>query len=373
MSTALREFLETQVSPRADGWDREQRLPREAVQRLLELGLLGGVVTPAGGEVDARTWGDALEWVGAASFSLLSVFTVHAMCAHAVDRWAAPEVKREWLPQLASGRQLGAFALTEPAIGSDAKNVATRIESEGDCWRVNGVKRWISAAGLADVFVVIGRTAVGPTAVLVPRDAPGLEVRPIDGMLGLRAAQLGQLVLKDVRVPKAHLLGAERTGFSHVTGSALDVGRFCIACGCTGLIRACVRASVAYARDRVQFEVPLREHQLIQEMIAEMVTGYKASRALWRHAAERRTQGDPGSIVETTTAKYFASRAASRAASDAVQIHGANGCGPDFPVQRYFRDARIGEIIEGSNQIQQLLIARDAQREFGVPRGKRTS
>jgi alkylation response protein AidB-like acyl-CoA dehydrogenase len=161
-------------------------------------------------------------------------------------------------------------------------------------------------------------------------------------------------------------------GFSHVTNAALDEGRFCVACGSAGLIRACLQASVDYARTRKQFGVALREHQLIQEMIANMATGYKASRALWRHAADLREKGDPRSIAETTTAKYFATVAASRAANDAVQIHGANGCSADYPVQRFFRDARIGEIIEGSNQMQQILIAHGALSEFRSPRKRVT-
>jgi alkylation response protein AidB-like acyl-CoA dehydrogenase len=221
---------------------------------------------------------------------------------------------------------------------------------------------------LADVFLVVGQGPAGPTALLIPRRSAGLSVEPIRDMLGFRAAQLGQIVFTDVLVPKANTIGREGGGFSHVAGSSLDVGRFCVACGCTGLIRACLRASVDYARSRQQFGEPLRAHQLIQAMLADMATSYKASSALWRHAAGLRAAADPASIGETTTAKYFSSMAASRAASDAVQIHGANGCGPDYPVQRYFRDARIGEIIEGSSQMQQIMIAHEACREFASRR-----
>jgi alkylation response protein AidB-like acyl-CoA dehydrogenase len=293
------------------------------------------------------------------------------MCSHAIARWGEPAMQREWLPDLASGKRLGGFALTEPAIGSDAKHVETQLTDRGDHWLLNGRKRWISAAQLVDVFLVLGRTEAGPTAVLVPREAPGLTITPIGGMLGFRAAQPCELVFEDVVVPKERMIGPEGMGFSHVAGSALDVGRFCIACGCTGLIKACLRASVAYARSRKQFGVALREHQLIQAMLADMATGYRAARALWRQAADVRRQALPSSIVETTTAKYFAATAASRAADDAVQIHGANGCGPDYPVQRYFRDARVGEIIEGSNQMQQLMLAHDALHSFAAPRKAR--
>lgn len=365
----LREYLDREVVPHADAWDREQRIPRAVVEGLGAFELFGAIVErESGGQArDPLAWGEDLEALGGASISLLSLLTVHTMCAQAIDRWGEPEQKRDWLPALAAGRMFGAFALTEPDIGCDAKNVQLRLEEDGDGWRVTGRKRWISGAQVADVFLALGQTEHGPTAILVPRQSEGLEVVPIGDMLGFRAAQLGELRFNGVNIPKSLTIGRVGLGFTHVAGAALDAGRFCVACGCTGLIRACLRASVDYARVRKQFDVPLREHQLIQEMIANMATSYKAARALWRHAAEVRAKGDPNSISETTVAKYFATTAATRAASDALQIHGANGCGSGYPVQRYFRDARIGEIIEGSNQMQQLMIAHRAMREFATP------
>ena len=243
-----------------------------------------------------------------------------------------------------------------------------RLEEAGDNWRITGTKRWISAAELVDVLLVLGQGPQGPTAVLVPRASAGVTVTPINGLLGFRAARQCEVTLKDVVVPKRWTLAGEGMGFSHVANSALDVGRFGIACGTTGLIRACVRASVDYARNRRQFDVMLSQHQLIQAMIADMSTSYTAARALWRKAAQSRQESQPESIMETTMAKYFAATAGSRAANDAVQIHGANGCGPDYPVQRYFRDARVTELIEGSNQIQQLMIAQDALSTFASRR-----
>jgi len=370
--TTLQAYLDQEIAPHADRWDSEERIPRQVLSHLAGLGLLRAHVPgdQDGGGQPAAEWGEALEAVGEASMSLLSVVTVHAMCSHAIARWGESEAQQEWLPGLLSGAKLGGFGLTEPTVGSDATSVTTRLENAGDSWRVTGSKRWISAAELVDVFVVFGHAEQGVTAVLVPRETPGLTLTPISGVLGFRAARTCELTFKDVMVPKRWTLGLAGLGFSHVANSALDVGRFCIACGSTGLIRACVRASVDYARHRKQFDVPLYSHQLIQAMIADMSTSYQAASALWRKAAQARTEALPSSIMETTTAKYFASRAASRAANDAVQIHGANGCGPDYPVQRYFRDARITELIEGSNQMQQLMIARDALRLFS-PRRRR--
>ncbi len=367
-----RDYLERDVRPHADAWDREQRIPREALLGLGRHGLLATEIAAehGGRPLSPPQFGEMLEAMGAASMSLLSVVTVHAMCAHVIGRWGEPELKRTWLPALATGEKFGALALSEPNIGSDARNVETRFAEDGERWVISGTKRWISTAQFADVFVVFGQAPAGPTAVLVPRDTPGLSVRPIEGMLGFRAAQLGEIALENVVVPKTSTLGRPGVGVSHVAGMALDLGRFCIACGCTGLMQACLRASVDYARSRKQFGVALREHQLIQAMIADMTTAHKAAQALCRHAATLRAESHPDSIGATTIAKYFASTSASRVADSAVQIHGANGCGPDYPVQRYYRDARIGEIIEGSNQVQQLLIAHQAVQEYGTRRRK---
>lgn len=363
-------YIDQEIAPHADRWDREERIPRQVLSDLAGFGLLGANVPSeqGGGGRPVVEWGESLEAVGEASMSLLSVLTVHAMCSYSLSRWGEPEAQKEWLPGLASGAKLGGFALSEPTVGSDAKSVTTRLDDAGDNWRVTGSKRWISASEMVDIFLVVGHTTQGPTAVLVPRETPGLTITPISGLLGFRAARPCELTLKDVVVPKRWTIGPEGMGFSHVASSTLDVGRFCIACGSTGLLRACVRASVDYARSRKQFGVALSEHQLIQAMIADMTTSYKAANALWRRAAQSRAESQPDSIMETTTAKYFAATAASRAANDAVQIHGANGCGPDYPVQRYFRDARITELIEGSNQMQQIMIARDALSLFASRR-----
>lgn len=367
---SLSAYLAESVVPHADRWDREERIPRAVLADLAGFGLLGASVPDdrARRGLSVVQWGEALEAVGEASMSLLSVLTVHAMCTFAVARWLEPEAQEEWLADLLAGGKLGGFALTEPGVGSDAKAVTTQLADAGDHWRLTGVKRWISASEIVDVFLVVGQSPKGLTAVLVPRETPGLTITPISGVLGFRAARQCELNFNDVVVPKRWTLGGEGMGFTHVANSALDVGRFCVACGSTGLIRACVRASVDYAHSRQQFGTRLSHHQLIQAMIADMATSLQAAGALWRRAAQSREELLPGSIMETTTAKYFAATACARAANDTVQIHGANGCGPDYPVQRYFRDARVTELIEGSNQMQQLMIALDALTTFSSRR-----
>lgn len=363
---AVRQWVDDEVAPVADAWDRNEAIPRDFLDRAAGFGLFGcaNCVPGDGPLTPAPVQGRLFEEIGRGSLSLVSVLTVHAMAVHALGRWGTHAQQAVWLPALLKGEKLGAFALSEPTIGSDARNVRARLQPDGDGWRLDGRKKWISGAQLADVFIIIARVEEQTAAVIVPRETLGLKIRPIRGMLGFRGAMLAELEFDNVRLPAESLLGAVGMGFSHVAGSSLDLGRFHIASGATGLIRACLEASFAYARERVQFETALDQHQLIRGMLANMATSYKAARALCAHAAELREEGDPASIAETTVAKYFASTAASRAASDAVQIHGANGCSEDYPVQRYFRDARITEIIEGTNQMQQLLISQHGTFEF---------
>jgi alkylation response protein AidB-like acyl-CoA dehydrogenase len=273
-------------------------------------------------------------------------------------RWGSAVQKEHWLPKLASGEVLGAFALTEPGIGSDARNVETSAELLGDSYVLKGEKKWISCGQVARLFLVIARCDEKPTAFLLENTATSLRIEPMKGLLGFRSAMLAHLYLEQCSVPAVNLVGKVGFGFSHVAGTALDFGRYCIACGAVGLTQACIDEALRYVCERKQGGVYLREHQLIQEMITEMIAGLKAARLLCRRAGHLKDSGDPESIVETCIAKYFASRQALKTASDTVQILGAQGCGSEYPVQRFFRDAKIMEIIEGSSQIQQIMISK---------------
>ncbi|MDQ3981216.1 MAG: acyl-CoA dehydrogenase family protein, partial [Actinomycetota bacterium] len=267
------------------------------------------------------------------------------------------------LPRLASGEAVAAFCLTEPETGSDAASVRTTFEDAGDEWAITGRKLWVTFGQRADVFLVVGRNDAGPVAALVERDAPGLDLRAVEGQLGLRAAMLAEVVLDRCRVPKANTIGRPGFGFSHVASTTLDHGRYSVAWGCVGIARACLEASVSYASSRVQFGVPLRDHQLIRRMIADMQVSTDAARLLCIEAGRRRAAADPGSIPATAAAKYFASSILPRVTNDAVQIHGANGVDPAYSVERHFRDAKIMQIIEGTDQMHQLGIAEAALRE----------
>lgn len=362
----FRAFTDEHVVPHADRFDQDEHLPDRLIRALAQTGWLGATVPSAyGGQgLDALTFGLLCEEVGRASASLLSLLIVHGMVCQSILKWGTDAQKDHWLPLLASGERIGAFGLTEPEVGSDASAVQTRAHAVDGAYVLTGQKKWISFGQVANLFLIVARCDDQPTAFLVERGTPGFASEPIRGMLGFRSAMLARLVLDGCHIPSDHLVGRVGFGFTHVAGSALDHGRYCVAWGCLGLIEACVTASLRYSSERKQFGEFLKSHQLIQQMVADMLTDAKATRLMCAHAAHLKDQGDPSMIMETSTAKYFASRAAMRAADSAVQIHGANGCHIGHPVQRYFRDARIMEIIEGSHQIQQIIIAKNGYQQF---------
>ncbi len=357
---SFKAFVDEHIAPHANEYDRREQLPSEIIRKMAENGYLAAIipVEHGGREWDAITCGLMYEEIGRGSASLLSLLVVHGMLCRAIIQWGTSQQKSKWLPRLATGETIGAFALTEPGTGSDAKSVQTSAEHSDDQYLLTGVKKWISCGQIADLFLVLGQCDGQSAAFLVESDSPGFRTQPITGMLGFRSAMLAELHMDQCRIPEDHLVGRIGFGFSHVAGAALDQGRYGIAWGCTGLARACLEASLDYAVEREQFGNPIGEHQLVQEMIANMISNVKAARLLCCQAGFLKDSGDPGLIMETSVAKYFASKTAFSAATDAVQIHGATGCGPEYPVQRFFRDAKIMEIIEGSNQIQQLIIAR---------------
>ncbi len=359
---SFKSFVDKEILPYADQYDREERTPPELIRKIAEQGYLGATIPKenSGSGMDMITYGLLCEEIGRGSASLLSLLTVQCMISQVILKWGSSAHKEYWLPKLAKGEIIGAFALTEPQIGSDAKSVKTIAVLSNDSYLLNGEKKWISFGQVAELFLIFAQCEGKPSAFLVEKNSPGFSVKPINGLLGFRSAMLAELQMKACQIPEKNLIGRVGFGFSHVANSALDYGRYTIAWGCVGLGRACLEACISYTSERKQFSVYLKEHQLIQEMIADMITNVKAARLLCLNAGYLKDSGDPGLIMETSVAKYFASKMAAKAANNAVQIHGANGCSSDYPVQRYMRDAKIMEIIEGSSQIQQMIIARYA-------------
>jgi methoxymalonate biosynthesis protein len=357
----FREFVDTAVVPYADDFDRAREIPASVLKQAAERGYFGAVLpTSVGGSgMDMVTLGVLHEEIGRGCSSLRSLLTVHTMVASTFRRWATGEARERWLAGLASGDELGAFCLTEPGAGSDMSRVATTAIRDGEEYVLNGVKQWITGGQRANVFMVFARTGRGLSAFVVDADNPGARRTPVADISGTRASMLAEVLFTECRVPAQALLGAEGAG-SMIATAALDLGRYSVAAGCVGILQACLDASVAYTASREQGGALLRDHQLVRRMISDMVTGVHAARSLCRRAGELKDNRDPATLSATWIAKYFASTSAMRAATDAVQLHGAIGCRDGHPVNRLFRDAKVMEIIEGSTQIQQLVIAEHA-------------
>jgi glutaryl-CoA dehydrogenase (non-decarboxylating) len=357
----FRSFTTAEILPYADVYHRTEHMPPEAIAGLARHGFLGaGIPTAWGGlGLDMITFAILNEEIGRGCSSLRSLLTVQTMVAQALLKWGTRAQKERWLPRLATGESIAAFCISEPDVGSDAQDVQTLAQRRADSYVLSGCKTWISYGQLADLLLVLAQHNGYPTAFLVERETSGVTLSPIKGLLGLRASMLAQIQLTDCSVPEENLLGKPGFGFSHVVATALHYGRFGVACGCVGIAQACLEASLRYTGERKQFGVELREHQLIRRMLTQMITGVKAARLLCYQAGYLHDTGDPRAISEVAIAKYFAAHVAMHAANDAVQIHGANGCSADYPVQRYLGDAKVMEIIEGSTQIQEILIAGD--------------
>ena len=362
----FREFVRQHVAPYAGRWDREKRLPEDIIDELRRRRYLGAPLPQEadGGGMDAVTYGLLTEEIAKGCSSLRTLLTVHDMVAVAIWRWGSRQLKAELVPRLARGDELAAFALTEPDAGSDARSIRTEARPDGDHYLISGRKRWISFGQIADLFLLFARCGDQLAAFAVPADTPGLSRRPTPGVLGTRATCLAELELDGCRVPARRLVGRVGFGFSHVGGAALEQGRYSVAWGSVGIAQACLDACMEYTAERHQFDAPIADHQLVRRKLTEMIANTRAARLLCYRAGYLRQLGDPGAAMETMIAKYFASRSATRIASDAVQLHGANGLSEAYPVERYLRDAKAMEIIEGSTQIQQITIAKYPPQEL---------
>jgi glutaryl-CoA dehydrogenase (non-decarboxylating) len=362
----FRTFVEQEIVPYADQCDRQESTSPELIKKLAQKGYLGALLPKefGGSEMNAIAYGILNEEIGRGCSSLRSLLTVHNMVAHALLKWGSKSQKEYLLPQLASGEKIAAFALSEPNVGSDAKNVETTATISGNSYILNGQKKWITYGQVADLFIVFAQCDGKPSAFLVEKNSPGLSIVPIFGMLGVRASMLAELHFNNCLIPQKNLVCRQGFGFSHVASCALDYGRYSVAWGCIGIAQACLEACIQYTSKRKQFDIFLKDHQLIRQKISDAIANIKAARLLCYQAGYLKEIGDPQSIVDTSIAKYFASTMATKVANDAVQIHGGNGCSSEYSVQRYWRDAKIMEIIEGSTQIQQITLAESGYQEY---------
>ena len=357
----FREFVAQHVAPHAAEWDRVETLTGDVVARMAESGYLGNMLPEkfSGRGWDTVTFGLLNEAFGRESAALTDLITVQAMVSMALLKWGTDTQKSRWLPPLARGEIIGAFALTEPTGGSDLQALRTKFtDTGGGAFRLNGQKTWISYAQIAGVFVVVGHTGSLPVACIVPQESAGVSVEPITGMVGYRAAGLGTATFTDVEVPAANVIGRPGFALSHVVPIGMQFGRLSTACSALGLLRACVEESVSRAAMRKLGNAAVGDFGTTRAMLARMGTDLRAAELVCLAACRATDEREPEAFTKTLMAKYFASRAAVRAADDAVQIWGAAGCHESAPVSRYHRDAKLLEIIEGTSQIHEELISR---------------
>lgn len=363
-----RQFARTELAPIAKEIDAEARFPWEVVEKMASLNFFG-MQAPreyGGAEVDSISYCLVIEEISRVCAAMGLTIAVHnSVVVFPISRFGNEDQKRRFLMPLARGEKIGAFCLTEPNAGSDAMAIESTAMRDEDGYVVNANKIFVTNGGVADsliFFVTVNREDVkkGFSAVLVERGTPGFEVGLLEDSCGMRANPVCSIVLTDCHVPKGNLLGREGDGFK-IAMAALDTGRIGIAAQAVGIAQGALDASLKYAKERIQFKVPIARHQAIQLMLADMGTMVEASRLLTLQAAHVRDEGGDLS-APSAMAKLFAAQTASKVASMGVQIHGGYGYSKDYPIERYFRDARVTEIYEGTNEIQQIVIARELLR-----------
>jgi len=366
-----RELADKELRPAVDAAERAGTFPRETFRLLGRSGLLGLPYPErwGGGGQPYEVYLQVVEELARSWLTVGLGVSVHTLTCFPLATAGTPEQQERWLPDMLGGDLLGAYCLSEPQSGSDAAALATRATAGGDGYRIDGVKAWISHAGQADFYSVFARTsgeASGPdrargiSCLHVPASTGGVSAGPAEHKMGMRASVTAQMIFDGARVPADHLVGEEGDGFA-IALAALDAGRLGIAACATGLAQAALDTAVGYARERRQFGQPIIDFEGLSFLLADMATGVEAARALYRAAARRKDAGQPFS-AQAAMAKLFAADTAMRVATDAVQVLGGYGYVEDFPAERYMREAKVLQIVEGTNQIQRLVIARALRR-----------
>ena len=358
-----REFAAKDLAPQAEVRDRNHEYPAESLRKMGELGLLGMLVPEkyGGEDMDTVSYALAMSEVAYACASTAVIMSVHnSICCGSLIRFGTEEQRSRYLVPMAKGEIIGSFALSEPEAGSDPASMETTARKEGEYYILNGTKRWITGGETSGVFIVLAKTDPdaghkGISAFLVTKDMEGFATGRLEDKMGQCASDTTDLILSDCMVPTDHLLGSEGDGFV-VAMSGLDDGRIGIAALSLGLGQAALDQSVAYSKQRVQFGRPIADNQGLRWMIADMATDVEAAKLLVLNAAAKKDRGEKCS-KEASMAKLYASEMANRVAGQAVQIHGGYGYTREFPVERFYRDARVLTIYEGTSQIQKIVIA----------------
>ncbi|MBW5424264.1 acyl-CoA dehydrogenase [Streptomyces sp. BG9H] len=358
----VRDIVHREIAPKAAEEEEAGRFPREIFTLLSEAGLLGLAYDSefGGGDQPYEVYLQVLEELAAARLTVGLGVSVHSLSCHALAGYGTKEQQTEHLPAMLGGGLLGAYCLSEPASGSDAASLRTKAVRDGDHWVIDGTKAWITHGGVADFYTVLARTggegARGVTAFLVPGDAEGLSAAAPEKKMGMKGSPTAQVHFDGVRIPDSCRIGDEGQGFA-IALSALDSGRLGIAACAIGVAQAALDEALAYATERRQFGRPIADFQGLRFMLADMATQIEAGRALYLSAARLRDAGRPFA-KQAAMAKLLCTDAAMKVTTDAVQVLGGYGYTADFPVERLMREAKVLQIVEGTNQIQRMVIAR---------------
>jgi len=357
------EFARRELAPRVQAYDEAEEIPADLLRRMSELGFFGGVVAERWGGLglDYLTFAAMIEEVSKVDHAVGTLLSMPSgLVGASIEGYGDDAQREQWLRPLAAGEIFGAAGVTEPGSGSDVAGMQTTYARDGDGFVINGSKAWISNLAICSFLLTFATSdrelgRAGISAFLIPRDTPGLELVPYKNKLGFRPLSTGDVFLTDVRVGPEALLGEEGKGF-RVAMTAVERGRLGVAARSVGVAQACLEDSTAYATDRVVFDQPIADFQIVQSKITDMAVGVRTARALVRECAEALERGERARML-TSMAKMYASDVAFRSAADAIQIHGAYGISPDYRVGRFMRDAKVLQIVEGSNDLHRALIA----------------
>lgn len=363
LRNTVRSFVDQEIMPHIAKWDREGYFDPSIIKKLADLGLMGVCIPEkyGGSGMDYNALAIVCEELERGDTAFRTAVSVHTgLNSMSILQWGTEEQKQKYLVPQARGEKVGAFGLTEPAAGSDVASMQATAVKDGDYYILNGQKTWISLCDVADHFLVFAYTNKskkhhGISAFIVEREWEGFSSKAIKGKLGIRAGNTGEIFFDNLKVPKENLLGAEGEGFK-IAMASLDNGRFTVAAGAVGQIMACMEASVDYCHERETFGKPIGQHQLVQQMIANMEAGLQMSRLLVYRAGELKNAGKRNTR-ETSLAKWQACDFANKAADDAVQIHGAYGFSDEYPVERYLRNSKAPVIYEGTREIHTIMQA----------------
>lgn len=369
MKQMVRKFAEEKVAKAVEHMEKTDEFPKELIKEMGELGLMGIPIPEkyGGSEMDYTSYILAIQEISKVSAAVGVILSVHtSVGTNPILYFGTEEQKQKYIPKLASGEYLGAFALSEPSAGSDAAGMKTTAKRDGDDYVLNGSKAWITSGGEADTYIVFAKTdpsagKKGVSAFIVEKDTPGFTVQPKERKMGLHGSNTTALTFEDCRIPKQNLLGNEGEGFK-IAMANLNTGRIGIAAQSLGICQGALEAATEYAKERKQFGKPIGEMQGIAFKLAEMATKYEAAKLLTYQAADLVSRGLPAGN-QAAMAKMFASDSAMNITTEAIQVFGGYGYTEDYPVERFFRDAKVTQIYEGTNEIQRVVISNKLLRD----------